>query len=439
MKVLKRLKASASADGLSRRRFLALVAGSSGALLAACSQPSASPPAPTSAPAAAPPKPSPPPAAAAPSPSPAASPAAAAPEAVAPVAGLIDKPIPEAYFVPLGSNAEMRFEVMAGPRYTTPSSAFFVRDHQASVKVDLKSWKLSIEGSGVEKPFSLTYDDLVKLPARTVTRYLECAGNGRSFYQTLLNRPAQGGQWRLGAYGIAEWTGVPMSELLNRAGLKQTAREVMPVGLDQPRVRRPMPIEKAMEDDTLVAYLMNGGPLGVDHGFPARVLAPGWIGVASVKWLGSIQVTEEHNAVPWNTDTYVLIGPDYQPQPPAQGPAINEQVLKSAVALPWPAALPAGAQTVRGYAWSPAGKVAKVEVSLDGGGTYAPARLTEPNVERAGVRWEFTFDARPGDLTITPRATDEKGNTQPDLSQQKWNQQGYIFAAPVPHPVKVSG
>jgi hypothetical protein len=199
-----------------------------------------------------------------------------------------------------------------------------------------------------------------------------------------------------------------------------------------------MTVAKALEEDTLVAYKMNGEPLPADHGFPARVLVPGWVGVNNIKWVGTIAVTEEHNAVEWNTNSYVLIGPDYQPQPPAKGPVIDKQVLKSAAALPWPATLSPGPQKVTGYAWSPDGKVARVDVSVDGGKTFAPAKLVEPNVERAGVRWEFTFEAQPGDLTITPRATDEQGNTQPDVAQQKWNEQGYLFGAPVPHPVTVT-
>jgi len=113
--------------------------------------------------------------------------------------------------------------------------------------------------------------------------------------------------------------------------------------------------------------------------------------------------------------------------------------MKSAVALPWPGTLKAGSQTVWGYAWSPAGKIAGVEVSVDGGKSFGPARLIEPNVEKAGVRWEFTFDAQVGDITITPRATDETGATQAtDTSTQKWNETGYLFAVAAPHPVTVA-
>lgn len=329
---------------------------------------------------------------------------------------------------------------MANRTYTMPNSFFFVRSHTptSSPPIDVKTWKLSIEGEGVSKPFQITYDELLALPARTVTRYVECAGNGRSFFASLMNRPAEGGQWRLGAYGIAEWTGVPLAALLERAGIKSTAIDVMPTGADTTRIERPMPVARAMEDDTIVAYLMNGEILPVDHGFPARVIVPGWVGIASIKWVEKITVSEKPLFVDKNTNAYVLIGPDYPPQPPAKGVIMSTNIMKSACCLPWPATLKAGAQKVVGYAWSPAGKIARVEVSTDGGKTYRDAVLTGPNFERAGSRWEFSFEAKPGDMTITPRATDDKGNVQYDVSRQKWNQLGYSFGAVVPHPVKIA-
>ncbi|MBI2831474.1 MAG: sulfite oxidase [Chloroflexi bacterium] len=399
--------------GMERRKFLALLAGGGAmAALAACA-PRVTP---------------------APSPTPAATPATTLP----PVR-LIDKPTPEQFFNPIGGgNVEMRFEVMANRTYATPNSFFFVRSHTSSPVIDVKTWKLSIGGDGVSKPFDLTYDDLLKMPAKTITRYVECAGNGRGFFGSLMNKPAQGGQWRLGAYGIAEWTGVQLGELLTRAGIKPTAVDVMPTGLDSTKVERPMSVSKAMLEDTIVAYMMNGEILPGDHGFPARVVTPGWVGIANIKWVGNIRVSEQPIFVEKNTTNYVFIGPDYSPQPPAQGPILTNQIMKSALCLPWPAALKAGTQKVVGYAWSPFGKIKKVDVSLDGGNTFQGATLTGPNIEKAGTRWEFSFDAKPGDITITPRATDEKDNIQYPVSEQKWNQLGYLFGAMAPHPVKVT-
>ncbi len=362
------------------------------------------------------------------------------PTTTPPPARLVDEPTPVQFFNPIGGgNYEMNFSVMADRTYAMPNSFFFVRDHTGFTYVDPATWKLSVEGDGVASPFELNYDDLLKMPTTTVTRYVECAGNGRGFFQTLLSHPAQGGQWHLGAYGIAEWTGVKLSDLLSQAGIKSNAVDVMPIGLDSTKVQRPMPVAKAMESDTLVAYMMNGDLLPVDHGFPARVLTPGWVGVNNIKWVSTITVSTTPIQTEKNTTSYVLIGPDYQANPPALGPPVTTQVLKSACCLPWPnAALKAGPQTIVGYAWSPFGKIAKVDVSLDGGSTFQSADLAGPNIEKAGTRWQITFNAAASMTSITPRATDDQGNVQPPLSAQKWNQLGYLFGAMVPHPVTVS-
>jgi DMSO/TMAO reductase YedYZ molybdopterin-dependent catalytic subunit len=197
-----------------------------------------------------------------------------------------------------------------------------------------------------------------------------------------------------------------------------------------------MPVSKALADDTLVVYAMNGQPLPPDHGFPARLLTPGWIGVANIKWVGRIEVSEQPLFSSWNTDTYVMIGPGFQPSPPSKGPVLSTQSLKSALELPWGGTVTAGRRLIRGRSWSPFGKITKVEYSLDQGGTWQTARLREPNIAAAWVRWDFEWDARPGKAGIRARATDEKGNTQPD--QVPYNEQGYLFNAVVEHPVTVT-
>lgn len=350
------------------------------------------------------------------------------------------KPTPESWFFLHRSSAEMRFEAMARPAYLTDTARFYVRNlGTATPFVDVASWRLRVHGDGVARPLDLSYDDLLALPSRTVTRFLECAGNGRAFYDLFLGHRAPGSQWKFGGFGIAEWRGVPLAEILDRAGLKREAVDVMPVGLDAERVARPMPIGKALAADTLLVYAMNGAPLLPDHGFPARLLVPGWVGSASIKWVGEIVVATHRLFTPWNTTSYILKGPLYPPDPPAEGQIVTQQRLKSAVALPWPATLPAGRQTIVGYAWSPVAEIARVAVSLDGGQLFHPATLTGPNIAAAGSRWEFTLDARPGPLTITPRATDAAGNCQPRLAAQPLNDHGYLFGAAVPHPVTVVG
>jgi sulfane dehydrogenase subunit SoxC len=346
------------------------------------------------------------------------------------------KPTPADLFNDYGSNKEMRWEAMYQRGYLTPTELFFVRNHTKTPRIDVASWRLKVEGGGVGRPLELSFDDLVGLPSVSVIRYVECAGNGRSFFESANGKKAQGTQWKLGAVGVAEWTGVPLREVLDRAGLKPTAKDVMPQGLDDLKVRRPMPVTKALADDTLLVYAMNGQPLPPDHGFPARLLTPGWIGVANIKWVGRIEVSDQPLFSSWNTDTYVMVGPGFQPSPPSKGPVLSTQSLKSALELPWGGTATAGRRLIRGRSWSPFGKITKVEYSLDQGGTWQTARLREPNIAAAWVRWDFEWDARPGKAGIRTRATDEKGNTQPD--QVPYNEQGYLFNAVIEHPVTVT-
>ena len=152
------------------------------------------------------------------------------------------KPVTEADFILHKTNAEMRWERMHDAGYTTQSALFFVRNHFTTARIDRGAWRLQVSGSGVQRPLELSYDELVKIPAETtVTRFVECAGNGRVFFDEVGGHKAEGTQWRLGGIGVAEWTGVPLGAVLERAGVKPSARDVMPVGLDQLRACRPMP------------------------------------------------------------------------------------------------------------------------------------------------------------------------------------------------------
>jgi len=350
-------------------------------------------------------------------------------------ADLVVKPTPPEWFYDFASNKEMRWENMASRGYLVPNELFFVRDHSRTPRIEVSTWRLKVEGSGVSRPLELSYDDILSLPETSVIRYVECAGNGRSFFEAAYGKRASGTQWKLGAIGVAEWTGVPLREILNRAGLKPTARDVMPEGLDELRVRRPMSIAKALEDDTLLVYAMNGSPLPPDHGFPVRVLAPGWVGVANVKWVGRLEVSEQPLYTPWNTENYVFIGPDYAPVPPAKGPVLTTQSPKSAFELPWDGELPSGRRTIRGRSWSPFGKISRVEYSVDRGITWQTATLREPNISRAWVRWDFEWDAMPGSYSLRARATDEQGNRQP--ANVPFNEQGYLFNAVIGHPLTI--
>ncbi len=350
--------------------------------------------------------------------------------------GPIVKPLPPELVYDHDGNVETRWEAMREGSYVTPNDRFYVRNHGPTPRIDAASWTLRVEGPGVSRGLTLSYEDLLALPAVSVTRALECAGNGRVFFGEQEGREAEGTQWRLGAIGVAEWTGVPLRHLLEEAGLLPSAIEVMPEGLDEPLLARPLPREKALADGTILAHTMNGERLPMDHGYPARVVVPGWAAVASVKWVGRIFVSDEPLRTYWNTEEYVLVGPDHEPREgPGRGPAVTVTYVNSALELPWPARLQRGRNTVTGRAWSGAGTISCVEYSIDGG-EWQPARLSGPNVPGAWTRFEFDWEARPGEHELRARATDERGNTQPD--SVPYNELGYLYNAVVPHPIAVS-
>ncbi len=334
-------------------------------------------------------------------------------------------------FGDLALNAEMRWEAMADEGYLTPNHLFFIRNHAPTPRIDPSTWALRVEGRGVERALTIGYEELLRMPSVSIVRALECAGNGRVFFKERQDREAPGTPWRLGAIGVAEWTGVPLREILERAGLKKSAREVMPESLDVVRMRRPLPVEKALEEDTLLAFGMNGEVLPPDHGFPARVVVPGWAAVASVKWVGRICVSEERLFSPWNTEKYVFTGGDLG----ERREPVTAQVLKSALELPWPARLPRGRQLIRGRSWSARGAISRVEYSI-GGEPWRRARLEGPNIPGAWVRWSLTWNARPGDHEVRVRASDSAGDAQPEVVP--WNELGYLYGGVVGHPIKVS-
>jgi len=328
-------------------------------------------------------------------------------------------------------NYESRLDQVAG--WITPRDLHFVRSQNKAPEIDPETYRLRIEGDAVAQPLDLSLADLKRLPSRSQVNWLECAGNSRVQFERVLGKPVDPAQlpWGQGAVSNAEWTGVSLSRVLDLVDISPDAVDVMPVGLDEQHVARPMPMEIARRPQTMLAWAMNGDPLPPDNGFPVRAIVPGWIGTNSIKWVGQIVISKQAIKVKWNTASYALHGPDYP-----DDPALTFQPIKSVVALPWEAKLKAGPQTVRGFAWSPYGTIAKVEYSLDGGKEWLTATLLEPNQPLAWVRWEMNWDPAPGSYEIMTRATDEMGNTQPDAV--KWNSLGYLYCAVVSHPVTVS-
>jgi sulfane dehydrogenase subunit SoxC len=172
---------------------------------------------------------------------------------------------------------------------------------------------------------------------------------------------------------------------------------------------------------------MNDAPLPTDHGYPARLLVPGWVGVASIKWVGRIEVSEQALYSPWNTTTYRLFGDAYP-----DSPVLTSQLVKSAFELAWEGTVASGPRMLTGRSWSAAGYITRVQISVDGG-AWMPARLHKPNIPLAWVRWSVPVHLTPGKHRLRARATDHTGNTQPD--SVPFNTQGYLYWGVIEHPV----
>ncbi|MEM7130800.1 MAG: molybdopterin-dependent oxidoreductase [Chloroflexota bacterium] len=334
--------------------------------------------------------------------------------------------------------------------FITPAEHFFVCNSVKTPMIDPAKYVLEITGDGVERTLQLTLDDLLKLPAHTVISYLECAGSQRNLFKEVLGKQSQSDElnmtpWMLGGVGNAIWTGVSLHTVLELAGVKSSAVDVNPKGLDKEApeggISRPIPIEKALDPDTILAYLMNGELLPPDHGFPVRLLVPGWIGSNSVKWVGSITVSSQKIWVQRNTKNYVLVGPEWPADEyaPARGGTITTQNVKSSLAHPWNAPLQPGVQEICGVARSPHGRLSQVEwcVRNEAGETtdWQPATLLPPNLQYAWVRFAFEWNAIPGKWAILTRATDEFGHSQPE--EVPFNLEGYLFNQIYPHPLIV--
>lgn len=335
-------------------------------------------------------------------------------------------------------NSETPLTSVAG--WVTPNPLFFVRNHFDVPHLDRKTWRLRIEGL-VERPLELTWDELTALPARSVFATVECAGNGRSFLQ----KREPGVQWGAGAIGHAEWTGVPLVRVLERAGLRPGALEVVFEGADrgsEPDHPEPMafarslPLKKALDPDTLLAYRMNGELLKPNHGFPVRLFVPGWYGVASVKWLRRVEVTDRPFRGYFQTKKYT-----YQRRTPGgavETAIVGPMTVKSEILRPQSGAeLGVGTNRAFGVAWAGEQAVAAVEVSTDGGRTWQPADLLGPRAPYSWTLWEYLWEvAEPGEYTLLARAVAADGTVQPARHDPLHG--GYMIHFSRPTPVRVS-
>ncbi|MFB8117927.1 sulfite oxidase [Streptomyces sp. NPDC056465] len=370
-------------------------------------------------------------------------PAAASPARAAEGLPGVVKPLPAELFTLRGTNAETNFASLRDTGLLTSADRFFVRNHTATPLVDAAQWRLTVWGSGLTGgPVDFSYAALRALPSVSRTAFVECAGNGRSFFGSQQGQQVSGTAWTLGAIGTARWRGARLADVLRRAGLGRDAVDVLPRGLDAEvvsdgtnlgRVRRPLPVAKAM-DDVILAYEMNGEPLPPDHGAPVRLIVPSWVGIANIKWVGDIEVSAQPLVSPWNTSLYRLFGPGH---PPEGSAPLTRQTLKSAFELAQGASFAVHRRhLLTGRSWSGGAPVRSVEVSTDGGDRWRPARLRDEPRAGSWVRW--TADWVPevtGPGVLLARATDRSGRTQPATTAH--NTQGYLFDAVVRHPVTV--
>lgn len=306
-----------------------------------------------------------------------------------------------------------------------PNAHFYVRNHFQIPTIDRSTWRLEVGGL-VERPLTLGWRDLQQMPSQTLVVTLECAGNGRAH---LVPRAA-GEQWDVGAVSTAEWTGVPLVEVLDRAGVRAGAREVLFRGADggeipgrseDQRFERSLNVDDARGSSALLAYAMNGEPLPLQHGYPLRLIVPGWYAVTSVKWLTEIELIDRAFNGHFQTDSYIY---EWERGDQIVREPVTLQRVRSLITEPRAGEeLTAGPLAVRGVAWSGAAPIARVEVSI-GGGPWRDARLVGDRNRHSWQWWELIGSVEgSGATTIRARATDLASRTQPD--EAEWNRLGY--------------
>jgi len=308
----------------------------------------------------------------------------------------------------------------------TPVGLHYLLVHYDIPAIDPAAWRLRVDGA-VSRPLDLDLDALRARPRRTVRVTLECAGNGRA-----LLRPRPVSQpWLTGAVGTAEWTGTPLAPLLADAGLPDGAVDVVFTGADhgvergvEQDYQRALPLDAALGEDVLLAYEMNGAPLPAQHGYPVRLVVPGWYGMAHVKWLCGITVLTERftgfqNAVAYRfkADSGDAGEPVTRIRPRALlvPPGYPDFMSRNRFLRP-------GEHELVGRAWSGFAPVTGVDVSTDGGATWAPATVDSAPGRWAWARWTYRWSATPGPHELLARARDAAGNVQ--SVDQPWNVQG---------------
>jgi DMSO/TMAO reductase YedYZ molybdopterin-dependent catalytic subunit len=310
----------------------------------------------------------------------------------------------------------------------TPIGLHYLLTHYDIPDVDAASWRLEVDGL-VERPLSLSLDDLRALPAVETAVTMECAGNGRAHVEPhVVSQP-----WLLEAVGTARWRGTPVAGVLERAGVSDAGSDVLFTGLDrgfeggeEQAYQRSLPLADASAGDALLAYEVNGAPLPPQHGFPLRLVVPGWYGMTSVKWLDRITVLDAPFDGYQMSHSYRLRQEEDEVGVPLSRiqvralmtpPGVPEFLSRARIVSPGPCVL-------EGRAWCGAVGVEGVAVSADGGATWEEAALEPDSLGRFAWRtWRFEWNATPGEHELCCRARDVDGNVQP--LEPPWNVGGY--------------
>lgn len=306
-------------------------------------------------------------------------------------------------------NAETPLSALA--QEVTPTPLFYVRNHFAVPQLAETGYQLHIHGD-VQNSLDLSLDEIKSLPKRTVRVALECAGNARIY---MTPRPS-GTPWDMGAVSVAEWTGTSLSNVLEKAGIGQDAVEALFVGADagsaegkEIHYERSLPLPVALHPDTLLVWAMNGEPLTSNHGYPLRLLVPGWYGMAAVKWLTQIRLITRPFDGYFQTYHYTYWDDDYAPD----GEPLTRMQVRALIHTPADNAEVQAPVTIEGMAWTGTGHVVSVEISTQDD-KWKEAQLSEPSAPHTLQPWQYTWTPpAPGRYTIRARATDSEGNTQP--------------------------
>lgn len=314
----------------------------------------------------------------------------------------------------------------------TPNDAFYVRWHLPGIpqSVDASTHRIAVRGA-VQRELSLSLSDLAKLPSVEIAAVNQCSGNSRGFFDPRV----AGGQWGNGAMGNASWTGVRLRDVLDRAGLLPTAKQVAFRGLDQPALpetpffNKALDVDVARGEDVIVAYLMNGEPMPLLNGFPVRLVVPGWYATYWVKMLSEITVLEGSDDTFWMKTAYrIPATPNASVVPGTTGfptvPISAMNVRSFLTSFADGASLATGATVLRGIAFDGGSGIKRVETSFDGGATWRDASLERDYGKYSFRRWNFRWDAHPGSYNIAVRATANDGSTQ--VATPIWNPPGYM-------------